>query len=234
MTTARIETPTANPFALDVESLREQVVTLRETHIFSPNVVNTATVGYSRASYFYTGQSAIDVPGFIGNNQIGAIVIGGSATPNTSSSITMGGSNNGSHLFATRNLFTYQDQVSIVKGIHQITAGGWFQRVQSNDELALGQYGQATFSNLTNFLLGTVTTFTAVPSPTPLGWRSWEGAGFVEDRIRLSSNFTLSLGFRDEFTTGWNEVRGRASTFIFGPFGALDHSAAYCEFGFSC
>ncbi len=215
-------TPTANPFALDIESLREQLATLRETHVFSPNLINTAGAGYSRASYFYTGESAVDVPGFVGNNQIGAIVIGGSATPNTSSSITMAGSNNGSHLFATRNLFTYQDQISLVKGIHQISAGTWFQRVQSNDELALGQYGQATFSNLTTFLLGTVTTFTAIPSPTPLGWRSWEGAGFVEDEMRLTPHLTLSLGFRDEFTTGWDEVSKRASNFIYGPGGVLE------------
>lgn len=215
-------TPTANPFALDVESLRNQVATLRETHVFSPNLLNTASAGYSRASYFYTGESAVDVPGFVGSNQIGAVVIGGSATPNTASSITMAGSNNGSHLFATRNLFTYQDQLSIVKGKHQITVGGWLQRVQSNDELALGQYGQATFSSLTTFLEGTVGTFTAVPSPTPLGWRSYEGAWFVTDNIRLTNHLTVSLGVRAESTNGWNEVSGRASNFIFGPGGAYE------------
>ena len=217
-------TPTANPFALDVESLREQVITLRETHVFSPNVLNTASAGFSRASYFYTGESAVDVPGFVGANQVGALVIGGSATPNTASSITMAGSNYGSHLFATRNLFTYQDQLSIVRGIHQISVGGWLQRVQSNDELALGQYGQATFSNLTSFLEGTVTTFTAVPSPTPLGWRSWEGAWFAQDNIQVSRRLTLSLGFRQESTSGWNEVAGRASNFVYGPNGALETS----------
>ncbi len=215
-------TPTANPLALDIESLREQVATLRETHVFSPHLVNTASAGFSRASYFYTGQPAVNVPGFVGNSQVGALVIGGSATPNTASSITMAGSNNGSHLFATRNLFTYQDQLSIVKGIHQISVGAWFQRVQSNDELALGQYGQATFSNLATFLEGTVTTFTAVPSPTPLGWRSWEGAWFAEDEMRLARGFTLTLGFRQEFTTGWNEVSGRASNFVFGQNNALE------------
>jgi len=215
-------TPTANPLALDIESLREQVASLRETHIFSPNWINTATAGYSRASYFYTGESGVDAPGFIAGDQVGAVVIGGSATPNTASSITMAGSNNGSHLFATRNLFTYEDQMSVVKGINQISAGVWFQRVQSNDELALGQYGQATFSSLQNFLEGTVTTFTAVPSPTPLGWRSWEGAWFVQDQIRVTPRFTLSLGLRDEFTNGWNEADGRGSTFIFGDNGALE------------
>lgn len=226
-------TPTANPLALDIESLREQVATARETHVFTSSLVNTARAGFSRASYFYTGEPAIDVPGLIGNDQVGAIVIGGSATPNTSSSITMAGSNNGSHLFATRNLFTYQDQLSIVRGKHQISLGAWFQRVQSNDELAIGQYGQATFSNLTSFLLGVVTTFTAVPSPTPLGWRSWEGAWFAEDQIRLSPRFTLSLGFRDEFTSGWNEASGRASTFILGPGGALETQPRISHSAFS-
>ncbi|MBV8552531.1 MAG: carboxypeptidase regulatory-like domain-containing protein [Acidobacteriaceae bacterium] len=216
-------TPTANPLSLDIETLFNQVATLRETHVFLPNLVNTATFGFSRASYFYTGRPAVaGVPGFIGDDQVGAVVIGGSATPNTASSITMAGSNNGSHLFATRNLFTYQDQLSIVKDIHQISVGAWFQRVQSNDELALGQYGQATFSNLTTFLLGVVTTFTAVPSPTPLGWRSFEGAWFVQDEMRLSPRFTLSLGFRDEFTNGWNEAHDRASNFIAGPNGVLE------------
>ncbi len=215
-------TPTANPLAFDIETLFNQVATLRETHIVSPNLVNTASGGFSRASYFYTGEPGVaGIPGFIGNDQVGAVVVGGSATPNTASSITMAGSNNGSHLFATRNLFTYQDQLSILKGIHQISVGGWLQRVQSNDELALGQYGQATFSNLATFLLGTVTTFTAVTSPTPLGWRSWEGAWFVQDQMRLSPRFTLSIGFRAESTNGWKETFGRGSNFIQGPNGVL-------------
>ncbi len=216
------DTPTANPLALDIESLREQVASLHETHTFSPDLVNTAAFGFSRASYFYTGEPAVDAPAIIRGRPVGAVVIGGSATPNTASSITTAGSNNGSHLFATRNLFTYQDQIAVIKGIHQISAGVWFQRVQANDELALGQYGQATFGNLESFLKGVVTTFTAVPSPTPLGWRSWEGAWFAQDQIHLSPRFTLSLGFRNEFTNGWNEAHGRASTFVFGANGFIE------------
>lgn len=227
-------TPTANPRALDIESLREQVASLRETHIFSPATINTATLGYSRASYFYTGEPAVSgVPGFIAGRQVGAVIIGGSATPNTSSSITMAGSNYGSHLFATRNLFTYQDQVAISRGIQQISAGVWFQRVQSNDELALGQYGQATFSSLEAFLAGTVTTFTAVPSPTPLGWRSWEGAWFVQDELRLTPRLTLSLGFRDEFTNGWKEAHGRAANFIYRPDGVLEAEPRIADSAFT-
>src|SRR5215831_12957932 len=46
----------ANPFSTDVVTLREQVVSLEETHVFSPALLNTARFGFSRAGYFYTGE----------------------------------------------------------------------------------------------------------------------------------------------------------------------------------
>jgi hypothetical protein len=105
--------------------------------------------------------------------------------------------------------------------MHQIQAGVWFQRVQANDSEALGQYGQATFASLQSFLQGTITTFTAVPNPTPLGWRSLESALYIQDQMRLTPRLTLSLGFRAESTNGWNEVSGRAANFVFGANGVL-------------
>jgi Carboxypeptidase regulatory-like domain len=209
-------TPTINPFSLDLESLREQVLSLHETHLFSPTVLNSALFGFSRAAYFYTGEPTVSVSGFVTGQPVGAVVIGGSATPNSPSQISLAGSNIGSNLSIARNLFTYEDRVSITRGINQIDAGAWFQQVRSNEDLALTQRGQATFSSLTEFLRGTVTTFLAVPTPTPLGWRSLEGALYAQDVIRLKPNLTLSLGFRDEFTNGWNEALGRAGNFVFG------------------
>ena len=47
-----------------------------------------------------------------------------------------------------------------------------------------------------------------------MNWRSLLGAWYVQDSIRVTPKFTLSLGFRDEFTTGWNEAHGRAATFV--------------------
>ena len=214
-------TPTANPLSLDVESLREQVASLHETHVFSPGLLNDATAGFSRAAYFYTGEPAVPGPGFVAGRPMGALVIGGSASPNTPTQITLAGSNIGSNLFATRNLFTYADTLAGVRGRHQWRAGVWFQRVQSNDQLALGQYGQANFTSLASFLQGAIATFTSVPNPTPLGWRSLEGAWFVQDSIRVNSRLTVSLGLRHEFTNGWNEVSGRAGNFFFGSNGVL-------------
>ncbi len=217
-------TPTADPISVDLESLREQVLSLQETHILSPALLNTARCGFSRASYFYTGGTTVNVPGFVAGDPVGAVSVGGSATPNSASEITLTGSNIGSHLFAARNLFTYEDTLAGTRGLHQLTAGVWLQRIQANDTLALGQYGQAVFSSLSNFLKGDISTFSAVPSPTPLGWRSLEGALFVQDSMRLRPNFTVTAGFRDEFTNGWNEAYGRASSYVFAPDGVIETS----------
>ncbi len=214
-------TPTANPLSLDIESLREQVASLHETHVFSPSLLNTATAGFSRASFLYTGQPAIDQPGFVQGRPMSALVIGGSATPNTPSQITLAGSNFGSNLAIVRNLYTAQDTVSWVSGMHRVSAGVWLERIQANDREALGQYGQATFSSLTSFMQGIATVFSAVPDPSLLGWRSLEGAFFAQDEMRLTPRFTLTLGFRAEMTNGWNEVNGRASNFVFGSNGVL-------------
>ncbi len=214
-------TPTStNLYSTDVESLREQVASVEETHVFSASLLNTARAGFSRAGYFFTGEPtpdspAANLPGFLEGLPIGAVVVGGSAASNPTAQLSLAGSNNGSNLQVARNLFTYEDRVSFTKGRHQFNFGAWFQRLRSNENLALSQYGQATFTSLQTFLKGTVATLLYDPAPTPLGWRSWFGAWYAEDVIRVSPSFTLSLGFRDEFTNGWNEAHGRAATYTF-------------------
>ena len=213
-------TPTStNAYSTDLTSMREQVASVDETHVFSGAMTNTARFGYSRASYFFTnlptpGTPAASEPGFIGNHPLGAIVVGGSSASNPAAQISLAG-NNGSNLGIARNLFTYEDRLTLTKGRHQFTFGEWYQRLQSNDNLALSQFGQATFTSLQTLLQGTVATFLYDPTPTPLGWRSWFGAIYAEDTIRLNSRLTATVGFRDEFTTGWNEAHGRAATYTY-------------------
>lgn len=214
-------TPTStNLYSTDVESLREQVASVEHTHVFSPSILNTVRAGFSRAGYFFTGEPtpgtpAANLPGFLAGLPVGAIVVGGSAASNPTAQLSLAGSNNGSNLRVARNLFTYEDRVSITKGRHQFSAGAWFQRLRSNENLALSQYGQATFASLQSFLEGNIGSLLYDPASTPLGWRSWFGAWYVEDVIQLNRDLTLSLGFRDEFSNGWNEAHGRAATYTF-------------------
>jgi len=216
-------TPTQNPFSLIDESLREQVLSAQEQHVFSPQLLNTARFGFSRASFYFLGTTPPEIsqsiPGWVAGKPIGAIVIAGSTASNGSSQITGAGANVGSDNATTRNLFTFDDHIFWSHGRHQIEIGGWIQRLQSNDNLAQNQYGQASFASLATFLQGTVKTFTVVPNPTELGWRSLMGAGYVEDTIHLTPRLEVRAGFRFESTNGFNEVQGRASNYGFTPGG---------------
>lgn len=211
---------TANPYSTDILTLREQVLSLDETHIFSPSLLNLARVGYSRAAYFFTGEPtpgtpAASVPGFIAGRPVGAVVVGGSAASNPQAQIGLAGSNNGSNLPIVRNLFTYEDRATLSHGRHQMSFGAWFQQFQSNETINLSQYGQATFTSLQTFLQGTTSSFLYSPAPTEMNWRSLFGAVYAQDVIRLSPKLTATLGFRDEFSTGWNEAHGRAANYTF-------------------
>jgi hypothetical protein len=211
---------TADPYSSDVVSLREQVVSLEETHSFSAATLNVARVGYSRAGYFFTGEPtpgtpAASVPGFLVGHPVGAVVVGGSAASNPQAQIGLAGSNNGSNLRIARNLYTFEDRVTLTRGRHQFSFGAWFQPFQSNETIALSQFGQATFTSLQTFLAGTTSSFLYDPAPTEMNWRSLFGAWYAEDVIRVTPKLTLSLGFRDEFTTGWNEAHDRAANYIF-------------------
>jgi hypothetical protein len=214
-------TPTINPVSSILESLREQVASVQETHIFSPRVLNSARFGFSRGSYYFNGITSAQLPGWVGNQPIGAVVIGGGTASNAATQISQAGTNVGSNTVAVRNLFTYQDEVNVTIGRHQLQFGAWVQRIQANDNFAQAQNGQASFSSLASFLQGTISTFTAVPNPTLLGWRSVEGAGFAQDTIKVNPQLEVKIGLRIESTNGWNEVRGRASNYAFGPGGII-------------
>lgn len=214
--------PTNNPVSADDIFLRQQVASGSEVHVFSPSVVNKATLGFSRAGFYFNSSAVAGLPGWVhAGRPVGAVVVGGGTTLNGASQITNGGTNAGSNLTVVRNLFTAEDQLSIAYGRHLLNAGIWLERLQSNDTLLQDQYGQVSFSSLQTFLQGKVGTYTFAPVSTPLGWRSTEGAFFVQDTFKLNPSLELRAGFRGEFTNGWNEVNGRASNFEFAPDGTI-------------
>ncbi len=209
-----------DPFSTDIARLREQVLSLEETHVFSPKLLNTARFGYSRAAYFFLGEPtpgtpAASVTSFVGGLPTGAVVVGGSTASNPATQLGLAGSNNGTNLNVFRNLYTYEDQARIMRGRHQFSFGAWFQQFQSNEKLALSQYGQASFASINALLGGVVGTLTYDPAPTEMNWRSLFAAWYAEDTIRLTPKLTLSLGFRGESSTGWNEAHGRAADYFF-------------------
>jgi hypothetical protein len=217
------QTPTVNPLSSLAIGEIEQVASVEETHVFSPRLVNSARVGFSRATMAFEGEVGVSgVPGWISGDPIGAVVVGGGTASNAAAQISGAGANVASNTDAARNLFTYSDELDLNLGAHHWQAGAWVQRIQANDTFAQDQYGQASFASLAALLEGKVTTFTAVPNTTPLGWRSLEGAWYIQDTWKLSPKLELRLGFRAESTNGWNEAHGRAANYLLGAGGVIE------------
>ncbi len=133
-----------DPYSTDLLTLREQVFSVQETHVFSPTLLNTARFGYSRAGYFFTGEPtpgtpAASGPAFLAGLPVGAVVVGGSQASNPQAQLGLAGSNNGSNLSIARNLFTLTDDMALTRGRHQVRVGVWLQPFQSNEEIAAPQ-----------------------------------------------------------------------------------------------
>ncbi len=211
-------TPSADPYSYVNERLREQVLSTQEQHIFA-RLVNIARIGYSRSSFYFYGYVPAAEQALAPSVRPGvptyAVVIAGSTASNGASSITTAGANVGSNNAITRNLFTFDDHAYYNVGKHTIQAGVWAQRLQSNDNLAQDQYGQASFASLSTFLAGTIKTFTYAPTTTELGWRSLFLDAFLEDTWRISPRLEARVGFRSESSTGWSESQGRAGVYTF-------------------
>jgi hypothetical protein len=216
--------PLADPLFGNYITLRSHVGSIRETHIFSPAILNTFGIGFSRAGFALDSFAFASYPAslsFVTGQGPGGIVIGGGTTTTGAAAITSPGPNNAAGARNKRNLFTFTDDLQFSKGIHQFSVGGWFQRLQDNENTASRRLGVATFGSLTTFLQGTTTNFQVVPNPTELAFRSWFGAWYAEDSMRLRHNVTIRAGVRHEFTNGWNEKFGRAANYVTDANGVL-------------
>src|SRR2546422_2027173 len=207
--------PRANANFNQISRARSQVLSLQETHVFSSTLLNTLNGGFTRAYSPVVTSPAVPIPAnlaFITGRLPGQITIGGGVSTAAASGIVVA---NGNDPTANAlNLFTGSDDLHLTKGRHSFSLGAWLQRVQENQSgPAQNKSGTVAYQTLLAFLQDSPTAFNANVVVTPLGYRQWEGAWYVQDEMKLRSNLTLRLGLRDEMTNGWNEVAGRCANY---------------------
>src|SRR6266446_3671814 len=218
------DVPSPDPIFFRPLPLRSQLLSLQETHVFSPEVVNVATAGFSRGHINLGAFPAVPISpdlAFISGSPPGSIVIGGSATGAGQGTITTADGAGGPPGRFVRNFFTWSDDLHYIKGKHSLSAGGWIQRVQSNRFSSSLSRSTVTYPTLQAFLTDSPTQFSVIPLLSELGFRTTEGAWYFQDEIKLKPNLTLRLGLRDEMTNGYNEVAGRCANFVFGQNGVI-------------
>src|SRR5713101_4816433 len=209
-------TPLTNYYFGTIAYLQSQVASAQETHVFSPRLLNTVRAGLSRAAFNFDSTSLVPLPPDItlfAGRPPGPMSIGG-ASAAAVGNLTPAGAGIAGRILNYRNLFTGADDVQLIRGKHQLSLGGWFQRVQVNVNAVGRSYGEAQFASLLGFLQGITTQFAGGPNRSFMYWRSIEGAWYVQDVWQLRPNFTVRIGVRDEFTNGWNEKYGRAAQYV--------------------
>jgi hypothetical protein len=108
------------------------------------------------------------------------------------------------------------DNLSYIRGRHSFKFGGEERRLVYNGGTYTGTRGTFSFTNLTNFLTGTLNTST--PPSVLLGdptrhITEWAFAGFAQDDWRFTNRLTLNLGIRYETVTPIQEGRNGLANF---------------------
>jgi hypothetical protein len=203
-------------------------------HVFTPNLVNTARVGFTRTiwksnqpqdtsgKFGYSGNSVVGIPfgaqlyqGFsyqsMGTPSVGTPAFGGGLTDNT---------------------YSYIDDVSWQHGQHTIKVGVQALRYQNNYPTAnnngfLGQFnysGNFTSNSVINipgtttaepgygpadFLLDRVSGVAVTLGSVNVGQRQWRVAGYFSDSYKPTARLTLTAGIRYEIDQPWVESNNK-------------------------
>ncbi len=208
---------------------RSQSAVIGDTYTFSPSVVNSAHVGYTRLAI--TRGPASNLINF---NDIGVNI--NQPEPNFLNVNVNGYFNVGcgtcSPSYLRQNNFQFADDLDIIRGRHHITVGG--EWVHYRFDLQLGSLangtftfnGQSTNDALLDFMLGSPETFVQ-GNLQPFDARQNYFAAYVHDVIRVNKKLTVQAGVRWEPFLPGREIDNRMNHFDAAAFAAGTQSKVF-------
>jgi Carboxypeptidase regulatory-like domain/TonB dependent receptor len=192
-----------------------QLVTIEDTHVINPQVVNSARIGYSRVVGLI-GQTLRPLSPLASDPTLGFAAPGRPVGEIDVGGITnfSGGLGAISNYNFHWNSFQGYDDAFITKGKHSIKFGIAVERIQENMSAADSPNGIYGFASLSNFLQNMPDTFAANLGQTgvPRYMRQTIFGIYLADDLRLLPNLTLNLGLRYEMATVPSEKHGRIAS----------------------
>jgi Carboxypeptidase regulatory-like domain len=211
----------------DHRNAHRQILTLNETHIFRPDLVNEARLGFNRINIAFTPNTLLNpATYFIGGGLNGNV--GLPQTTISDLSLTYGGPAG----FPQGRADTYgvfSDAATYVRGRHSIKFGGEFRRFLGASFTS--DPGTLTFANTpavpatpttpaiplipgsVNFANDMATAYSVTPAQiTSRVYINAMGL-FIQDNFKLSPKLTLEYGFRWEWNGTPTEGGGRFVVF---------------------
>ena len=215
--------PTANIFPTKVGGANW-------VHIFSPSIVNSARIGFTRTQFIEGfGQDSTGLFGTSGDSTVGITfpnqAYQGFSFQNISglSGVGTPAQDNNSLI---DNTYSYIDDLTWQRGKHTINLGIQALRYQNNYPTSNGNgflgtlgYSGAFSSNPSapnaggyggaDFLLDRVSSAAATLGSVNVGQRQWRVAGYAADDYKLLPKLTLNFAIRYEFDEPWLEVNNK-------------------------
>jgi hypothetical protein len=193
-------TPQSYPgYATDFAG-RNQFATVSENHIFSPTVLSTARISYSRtptnAIDLFPSQATGPQYSFVTGEPVGGIVICGSCIADWGGVPSLPES-------SVQNVYTASYDTYWTKGRHALKFGVLFNRFNISLTGLPNTRGSVNFPDVPSFLAGMFANQAAV-TPGSLLHHYWtfNTLGFyAQDDFRVTPRLTLNLGLRYEFNT---------------------------------
>ena len=208
-------TPSVNPLSLVDVILQNQVASLSESSYLLSQSREQANAGiFARRFVLFTGVTPVNIPGFVQGKPIGTVSIGGSTAINSSSQISTAGTNGNSNLRSVSQSFPLTDQVgsrgestllTSVSGCSSFRAtitlpnSVWSGRLYESTELLAGHHCHVHRDSFADGAL--VST---------IGRRL-----LCRGHDQGAAEPGTAIGFRGEFTNGWNESHNRSSNWLF-------------------
>jgi hypothetical protein len=189
----------------DTRTGKRQILTLNETRIFGPTLVNEARFGFNRIVIDFSPDNPLN-PADLGiNNGIDAplalpqITIAGLG-------LNIGGPA-GFPQGRTDTTFVVSDTLSYLRGRHSFKFGGEYRHF--NNVNFGNNVGTFNFPTVTDFQVDRASTFTVQLGTVSSDIVQQAIGLFAQDNLKLRANVTLELGFRYDINLAPTEAQGR-------------------------
>ena len=203
-----------------LDTYRVQNITLSDTYIATPNLVNTLRLSF----YRYGGKAFFGAPPAITTKKLGFTFPTGVeeqlALPQiVVPGLTALGYSTSGPTDRAENSLQFENTLAYVTGKHSLKFGVQLQRIRHTYVSpqafggTLGYFGSGSGNATADLLLDKPTLILQGAGTADRDWRSFWTQLYYQHDVQVSPRFTLNFGLRYEARTPYKELRDRRATF---------------------